>query len=46
MNLIYTIDASVEEPIMLLNKHVGYDATDGMGIDGSIFQSELLYLET
>ena len=46
MNLIYTIDASVEEPIMLLNKHVGYDATDGMGIDGSIFQSELLYLDT
>ncbi len=30
---------------MLINKHIGYDATDGMGIDGAIFQQELLELD-
>jgi len=42
----YCIDPSVSEPIMLLNKHIGFDEDDGMGIDGSIFQQELLQLDT
>jgi ATP-dependent protease ClpP protease subunit len=41
----YTVDPNVEEPILLLNKHIGYDAVDGMGIDGSMFQQELLQLD-
>ena len=31
---------------MLINKHIGADETDGPGIDGSIFQQELLQLDT
>ena len=45
MDYIYTIDANVAEPIMLINKHIGYDEEDGMGIDGAIFQKELLTLD-
>ena len=44
--MLYTIDPSVEEPIMLINKHIGYDEDEGMGIDGSLFQLELLQLDT
>ena len=46
MNWIYTIDVESDEPIMLINKHIGYDANEGQGIDGSLFQSELLRLDT
>jgi ATP-dependent Clp endopeptidase proteolytic subunit ClpP len=42
---IYTIDPSADEPIMLLNKHIGYDNEEGMGIIGSQFQAELLSLD-
>jgi len=42
----YCIDPTVSEPIMLLNKHIGFDEDEGMGIDGSIFQQELLLLDT
>ena len=45
MDYIYTIDPNVEEPIMLINKHIGYDEEEGMGIDGAIFQKELLTLD-
>jgi ATP-dependent protease ClpP protease subunit len=31
---------------MLINKHIGYDAELGQGIDGSTFQAELLRLDT
>lgn len=31
---------------MLLNKHIGFDEQQGMGIDGSLFQQELLRLDT
>ena len=41
MDYVYTIDPNVAEPIMLINKHIGYDEEDGMGIDGAIFQKEL-----
>jgi ATP-dependent Clp protease protease subunit len=43
---MYCIDSTVDEPIMLLNKHIGFDANDGMGIDGAEFQAELLQLDT
>lgn len=31
---------------MLINSHIGFDEEDGMGIDGNLFQKELLYLDT
>lgn len=31
---------------MLINKHIGWDDQRGMGIDGSLFQEELLRLDT
>lgn len=46
MNWIYTIDVESDEPIMLINKHIGFDVTEGQGIDGSLFQEELLRLDT
>lgn len=30
---------------MLINRHIGFDATDGQGIDGALFQSELMQLD-
>ena len=42
---MYTIDQNSEEPIMLINQHIGMDAEDGMGIDGAQFQRELLMLD-
>ncbi len=45
-NFIYTIDVESDEPIMLINKHIGNDDQLGQGIDGSIFQAELLRLDT
>ena len=44
--MIYCIDPTVDEPIMLLNKHIGYDEAEGQGVDGSLFQQELLALDT
>ena len=44
--MIYCIDPTADEPIMLLNKHIGYDDAEGMGVDGGLFQQELLQLDT
>ena len=44
--MIYCIDENIDEPIMLINSHIGFDEVDGMGIDGALFQKELLYLDT
>lgn len=44
--MIYCIDETIDEPIMLINTHIGFDEIDGMGIDGALFQKELLYLDT
>lgn len=44
--MIYCIDENIDEPIMLINTHIGYDEDEGMGIDGALFQKELLYLDT
>lgn len=41
----YCLNPNSEEPIMLLNRHVGMDEEEGMGIDGALFQSELLQLD-
>lgn len=42
---IYTVDPLAEEPIMLINNHIGFDKDDGMGVDGAQFMSELLTLD-
>lgn len=44
--MVYCIDYTAEEPIMLLNRHIGTDPEDGIGIDGAIFQQELLQLDS
>ena len=46
MNWNYTIDIDSDEPIMLINKHIGFDLDEGQGIDGSLFQEELLKLDS
>ena len=43
--MIYCVDPSADEPILLINKHIGFDEKDGMGIDGALFQQELLMLD-
>lgn len=42
----YTVDATADEPIMLINKHIGNDEADGPGIIGDLFQQELLQLDS
>jgi ATP-dependent Clp protease protease subunit len=42
---LYTVDATVDEPIMLINKFIGFDSELGYGIMGDIFQKELLALD-
>lgn len=46
MKLKYTVDESADEPIILVNKHIGKDDSEGEGILGDQFQSELMYLDT
>ena len=43
---LYTVDVTAENPVMLLNKHIGFDDTDGVGIMGDQFQAELMALDT
>lgn len=45
MNYNYIQNIDSDEPIMLINKHVGWDDKNGMGIDGAKFQEELLALD-
>ena len=42
----YCIDINADEPIMMLDRHIGFDSEDGMGIDGAAFAAELLQLDT
>lgn len=44
--MIYCVNEFDEDPIMLINSHIGIDEEDGMGIDSAIFQRELLYLDS
>lgn len=46
MECIYTIDPLVDQPIMLLDRHLGNLEDGGQGIDGAMFARELLYLDT
>lgn len=46
MQIKYTIDISANEPIMMLDKHIGFDSDKGEGIDGAEFAKELLYLDS
>ena len=41
----YTVDPNADEPIMLIDKHIGFDEADGFGIMGDAFQKELLALD-
>lgn len=43
---MYTIDPGAEEPIMLLDSHIGYDEEDGQGIRADQFSRELLFLDS
>lgn len=42
---MYIIDANADEPIMLLNKFIGFSSEEGQGIDGATFQRELFELD-
>jgi len=42
---MYTVDPNAEEPIMLINKHIGFDENEGQGIMGDQFQAELMALD-
>jgi ATP-dependent Clp protease protease subunit len=44
--MIYTIDLNVAEPIMLIDRHIGFDSHQGgPGIMGDLFQKELMTLD-
>lgn len=43
---IYTVDPTVDEPIMLINTFIGFDQEKGFGVMGNLFQKELLTLDT
>ena len=43
---LYTVDPQAEIPIMLINQHIGFDAEEGYGVMGDLFQKELLQLDT
>jgi ATP-dependent protease ClpP protease subunit len=42
----YCIDPTADEPILLINKHIGYDIKEGYGIMGDVFMKELFLLDT
>lgn len=41
----YVVNPNDEEPIMLLDRHIGNDEEEGYGIDGSLFVRELMMLD-
>jgi ATP-dependent Clp endopeptidase proteolytic subunit ClpP len=41
----YVVNPNVDEPIMLLDKHIGFDEQEGHGVDGSLFVRELMMLD-
>jgi ATP-dependent protease ClpP protease subunit len=46
MKLKYTHYIDSDEPVMLINKHIGMDDEDGEGIMGPQFQQEIMYVDT
>ena len=45
MNFNYAHNVDTDTPIMLINKHIGFDENEGQGIDGAQFQQELIALD-
>lgn len=45
MNYVVYSSLNSDEPIMLINRHIGQDDEDGPGIIGDLFQNELLELD-
>lgn len=43
---LYVVNPNVDEPIMLIDKHIGFDEDEGQGIDGSLFTRELMELDS
>lgn len=46
MNYEYTLDPTAEEPIMLIDTHIGYNAEAGRGVMADQFCRELMFLDT
>lgn len=44
-SFLYTFDETADEPIMLIDRNIGFDEADGFGIMGDQFQRELLALD-
>lgn len=44
--MLYCQDPTADTPIMHINKHIGFDEQEGQGVDGSLFQEELLMLDS
>lgn len=42
---MYTLNVDSKEPIMVIDRHIGFDETDGYGISGAEFARELMYLD-
>lgn len=46
MDFQYSYNVDSDEPIILVNKHIGgWDEKQGMGIDGAVWQQELIALD-
>lgn len=43
---MYTQYLDSQKPVMCIDKHVGFDSVDGVGIMGDQFQKELLFLDS
>jgi ATP-dependent Clp endopeptidase proteolytic subunit ClpP len=43
--LCYVVDPNVDEPVMLIDRHIGWDDNEGPGIDGGQFVRELMALD-
>jgi ATP-dependent Clp endopeptidase proteolytic subunit ClpP len=41
----YVVNPEADEPIMLLDRHIGFDEDEGYGVDGSLFVRELMMLD-
>lgn len=46
MDFRHTIDPNADEPIMLIDSHIGMDSEDGPGVMADQFCRELLFLDT
>lgn len=42
---MYAINVDTDEPVMVIDRHIGYNDEDGYGISGAEFARELMYLD-